>query len=72
MYLVFEYLTYLTLVALFGLALFAAAVALLLSRQGARIAASLARQAATHLRGLASRHVTALTSLTLPRLRQEQ
>jgi hypothetical protein len=72
MYLVFEYLTYLTLVVVFGLALFTVAVTLLISREGARIAAPLARRAATRVTGFASRHISALSSLSLQRSHQER
>jgi len=70
MYLVFEYLTYLTLVALFGFALFTVAATLLLSRAGAKKAAPLARRAATQVTGFASRHASALSSLSLQRSHQ--
>jgi hypothetical protein len=71
MYVVFEYLTYLTLVALFGLALFTMAATVLVSREGAKMAASLARRAATQVTGFASKHVSALSSLSLQRSHQE-
>jgi hypothetical protein len=72
MYIVFEYLTYLTLVALFGLALFTVVVTLLVSREGAKMAASLARRAASHLPAFTSKHVGALSSLRLQRSHQER
>jgi len=72
MYIVFEYLTYLTLVALFGLALFTVAATLLVTRAGARMAASLARRAASHLAALTNKPVGVLSSLSLQRSHQEQ
>ena len=71
MYIVFEYLTYLTLVALFGLALFTVAMTLLISREGAKMAASLARRGANQVTGFASRHASALSGLSLQRSHQE-
>jgi hypothetical protein len=72
MYIVFEYLTYLTLVALLGLVLFAASVTLLLSREGAKILAATSRRAATQLIDLASKHVSAVCGLRLQRSHQGQ
>ncbi len=71
MYIVFEYLTYLTLVALLGLVLFAVAAGLLLSRRGAAIAASLARRSAAHISRFAREHTGTLTSLSLQRSHQQ-
>ena len=71
MYIVFEYLTYLTLVALFGLALFTVAVTLLIGREGAKMAAPLARRAANRVTGFSSRHASDLSSLGLQRSHQE-
>jgi hypothetical protein len=71
MYLVFEYLTYLTLVALLGLALFTVAAGLVLSRAGAKTAASLARRTASRVSRFASKHASALTSLSLQRSHHE-
>lgn len=70
MYIVFEYLTYLTLVALFGLVLFAVAAGLLLSRKGATMAASLARRTATRVSRFANNHGSTLITPTLQRLHQ--
>ncbi|MBZ5545186.1 MAG: hypothetical protein LAO07_16160 [Acidobacteriia bacterium] len=71
MYIVFEYLTYLTLVTLFGLALFTVAVTLLLSRAGVKVVVSLSRRTATHLTRLASRHLSPLSSLSFQRSHEE-
>jgi hypothetical protein len=71
MYLVFEYLTYLTLVALLGLALFTVAAGLLLSRAAAKMAASLARRATTHVSGFANKNASALSNLRQQRSHQE-
>ena len=71
MYIVFEYLTYLTLVTLFRLALFTVAVTLLLSRAEVKTVVSVSRRTATHLTGLASRHLSPLSSLSLQRSHQE-
>lgn len=72
MYIVFEYLTYLTLVALLGLALFAASATLLLSREGAKILLATSRRSATQLMDLASKHVSAASGLRPQRSQQGQ
>lgn len=70
MYIVFEYLTYLTLVALLGLLFFALAAGLLLSRKGATMAASLARRTATRVPRFANTHASTLITPTLQRSHQ--
>lgn len=59
MYIILEYLTYVVLVTLLGGLLFVASATLLVTKEGARIAAESSRKLATHAAQMASRHLSA-------------
>jgi hypothetical protein len=72
MYIVLEYLTWLSLVTLLGGVFFLASAAILLSREGLKIVAVSSRRTATEFMEYASKHVSALATSWLRRSRQEQ
>jgi hypothetical protein len=62
MYIILEYLTYVALVTLLGGLLFAASATVLVTKEGAKIAAKSSRKLASRAAQLASRHLSALST----------